>query len=536
MKLDIERSVKFQKSQIDYADTGFFNPIISDYLSGAEKLKGFYSQAPNIDSFGEQMKAKNSFPYRKELVDALQQQYEGVSFDKDIISSLLDKNTYTVTTGHQLCLFGGPLYFILKIVSTINTCKQLAQKYPGKRFNPVFWMASEDHDFEEANHFYFNKKKVEWESGQGGPLGRMSLVGMEDLAHQLKDLLGVGYHASELSKLFGESYLKHDNLSEATRYFVNELFGAKGVVVIDGDDPSLKKLFVPVLKDELLNQNSFQQVSSTNSELGKSYKLQVNPREINLFYLGDQLRERILKAEDGSFKVNHSNIEFSETELIEELNAHPEIISPNVILRPLYQEFILPNLAYVGGGGELAYWFQLKAVFDSYDVPFPILMLRNSVMIVNDKIQELSEKVGIEQKDLFQSELQIERKLIQLENDGVLNLDLEREELENIYVKIESKLKAIDATLEKSARSGLAKSERIVKNLEKKMFSASRKKESVMVERIERIKGELFPSGSLQERRLNFSVFYNIWGDSLIDELIEKLDPFDYRFTILSEM
>jgi bacillithiol biosynthesis cysteine-adding enzyme BshC len=534
MDIDTGQKVQFKKSTINFGDTGFFSPIVLDYLSGSEKLKAFYGSSPNPESFKNQMEFKSNFEHRQVLVDVLHKQYKESKLKSDSITSLLDENTFTVTTGHQVCLFTGPLYFIFKIISAINTCKRLKESYPDNHFVPVFWMATEDHDFEEANHFFTKNRKVEWESGQGGAVGRMSTVGMKELAEELKDAFGVGYHAAELHQLFERAYTRYKNIAEATRFLVHELFGAYGVVSIDADDAELKALAIPYFKKEFESQTSFKEVEKTNAELGKSYDLQVTPREINLFYLDNELRERIISSGEG-FTVNHTDLEFTREEIIQLLNDSPEKFSPNVVLRPFYQEVILPNLAYIGGGGELAYWFQLKGVFDAHEVPFPILMLRNSAMIIESKVHAKMKKLGLTHRDLFLDQAKLEKLLISENSTDRLNLDKEMDELQEVFYKIEDRLKEIDPTLERSAKSGLARTERIVQNLKKKMFRATRKKEKTLVDSINQIKSNLFPSGGLQERRWNFSVFYAEMGDSFIRACLENLDPFDASFTLLTE-
>jgi len=534
MDIDTGQQIQFKKATIEYRETGFLSPIVLDYVSKSDKLSPFYGNYPSPESFEKQIELKKSFENRKVLVDVLKRQYKSSKLKSDQLDELLDQNTFTITTGHQLCLFTGPLYFVFKIVSVVNTCKILKKKYLGYNFIPIFWMASEDHDFEEANHFFLKDKKVEWESGQGGAVGRMSAVGMKELAKEIKDSFGVGYHAAELHQLFENAYTRYENVADATRFLIHELFGSSGVISIDGDDADLKALAIPYFKEEFTSQKSFKAVERTSAELGKSYNLQVTPREINLFYLDEEFRERII-ASGEKFTVNHTELEYSKAEILDLLEESPEKFSPNVVLRPFYQEVILPNLAYIGGGGELAYWFQLKGVFDVHNIPFPILMLRNSAMFIEKKVAEKIERIGLKQGDLFLDQIKLEKLVVSEKSSDELNLDNEMEELEKVFGKIENRLKDIDPTLEKSAKSGLARTERIVKNLEKKMFRSTRKKEKELINTINAVKENLFPSQGLQERRWNFSVFYARMGEVFIQECLDNLDPFDSSLTILIE-
>jgi bacillithiol biosynthesis cysteine-adding enzyme BshC len=489
-----------------------------------------------LESFQKRIEEKSKeYEHRKILVSALEAQYERAGLKSQSIDKLLDENTFTVTTGHQVCLFTGPLYSFYKIISTINTCTKLSQTYPTYNFVPVFWMATEDHDFAEANHFFLsNGKKVEWESGQGGAVGRMKLVGMEELVEELKEFLGIGYHSGEIIELFEKAYLNHSTVTEASRYLVHHFFNEYGVVSIDGDDSMLKSTMISRFSKELMDSTSFKAVSDTNHRLKTHYPLQVTPRDINLFYLGDQLRERITRKPNGDFEVLNTSMEFSSDEILTELENHPERFSPNVVLRPLYQEVILPNLAYIGGGGELNYWFQLKGVFEEFGVSYPILMLRNSVMVINQANSRRMDKLGLTLEGLFQnSAYELERELVEETSDEVLNLKEAHDKLEGLFLELEHKLKRVDKLLEKSVRSGFARSERIIKNLEKKMLRAEKKKHEILIGRLEKIRSDLFPRDGLQERILNFSALYEEFGSELINILVQNLDPFSGDFMVL---
>ena len=382
---------------IPYCKTGYFSKTMCDYLAQKDTITDFYKNFPSIDGFKKQIELKRlsfqerhlerSRETRTTLVNSLKNQYRNTKISgktSQNIQSLLQENTFTITTGHQLNLFTGPLYFLYKIISTINLTEQLKQEFPKENFVPIYWMASEDHDFEEIHYFNFKEKKVTWNRNDFGAVGRLFTQNLEFVFDEFSKLLGDSTNAKKLKKLFSDAYLEHKNLTDATRFLANELFGEYGLVILDGDDADLKRQFLPYVKDELFKNTSFNEVSKTIEELKKHYKIQVNPREINLFYLTDELRERII-FKDGIFKINNTDIDFTLEELEYELKLHPERFSPNVIMRPLYQEVILPNICYIGGGGELAYWLELKQYFEKVEVPFPILLLRNSALLISVK-------------------------------------------------------------------------------------------------------------------------------------------------------
>ena len=194
--------IKFVRRSIPHSETGMFSKIVLDYLSGNENLSPFYGLEPTLDSFASQLTEKQeNYKNRDAFCSAVAKQYEAIKIKSPALDLLKSDNSFTITTGHQVCLFTGPLYFFYKIISAINTCKLLKEKHPEKDFIPVFWMATEDHDFIEANHFYLPQGKIEWESGQGGALGRMSTVGMDEVIAELKEKIGIGYTSGQLIDL-----------------------------------------------------------------------------------------------------------------------------------------------------------------------------------------------------------------------------------------------------------------------------------------------------------------------------------------------
>ena len=388
---------------ITFQDSGYFTPIIVDYLNQKPELQPFYHRFPTLENLGLQIDEKktNFAGDRDMLVRVLKNQYSKVETSPATaknIAALQNQNTFTITTGHQLNLFTGPLYFLYKIVSAINLANELKAKYPENHFVPVYWMATEDHDFEEINYFNFKGKKFRWNRESSGPVGRLSTDGLAEFLEIFVMELGPGHSAAEIKSLFERSYVEHENLTDATRFLANELFGKYGLVIIDADDRDLKRQLIPFVKDELLSRTSFEKVSETATTL--PYDIQVNPREINLFFMENGLRERIV-YEDGKYKANNTSMFFSEVEILDLLEKHPEKFSPNVILRPLYQEVILPNLCYIGGGGEIAYWLELKSFFESVGVTFPVLLLRNSVLLASEKQAKKADKLGLSWADLF---------------------------------------------------------------------------------------------------------------------------------------
>ena len=514
--------------KLDFSQISAFSPIFLDYINQKDTLRAFYHRFPELNSFGEQIAEKQcSDEQRNDLVQVLERQYAGLETSEAVqgnITALADAKTFTVTTGHQLNIFSGPLFFIYKLVTTINTCRQLKEAYPDYRFVPVYWMASEDHDFAEINHFHLFGQKYEWNTEQSGAVGRFQLKGIDAVLEALPEPV----------PLFERAYREQATLADATRYFVNELFGKQGLVVLDADDATLKRQFLSVMQDDAVQHTAKEAVEAASQRLEKlNYDTQVFPREINLFYLTGQQRERLV-VKDGNYHVNNTDQSFSKEELLQEMDAHPERFSPNVVLRPLYQEMILPNLGYVGGPGELAYWLQLKPVFDHYQVPFPILLPRNFALVISKTNAKKLGKVGIKTSELFQDTNTLVKNFVEGNAESSLSLGAEKAALADVYRQVEEKVLAIDGSLKGFVGAESSKAFKSLDTIEKRLKKAEEQKQETAVGQLETLKEKLFPDGSLQERQENL-LTYHINNPRFIDALLEKFDPFDLRFNVLTE-
>lgn len=518
-----------KKSTVEPACTGLFSPLFLDYLNQKEATSSLYSAYPNLHNFRQLLdKRKFESERRSVLVEVLAEQYQGLESTEAVnenIELLAKDNTFTVTTGHQLNLMTGPLYFIYKIVSTINLARKLRQEYPDRNIVPVYWMASEDHDFEEINHFVFDGKKYTWETDQKGAVGEFELD---------KNLQALLAQMPFIPDFLREAYLESTNLAEAVRKYVHFLFGDEGLVVIDANHPRLKALFAPVIKDDLLHQRANSLVQEQNNKLEElGYKPQIFPREINFFYLIGGLRERIV-YDDGSYQVMNTEIAWNEEQLLEELNQFPGRFSPNVVMRPLYQEFILPNVAYLGGPAEVVYWFQLTLVFEHYKVDYPAVMPRNFVVIVPRVLQRKIEKLGLAKADIFKpiDQLRIAYTINHAETD--LSLAEERQLWGKLLDKVAAKAEKNDPTIGTSAKAAKVRGLKILKQLGGKLRKAEEVKHRTAIRQLKDIKEGLFPGGVPQERKLNFLNFY-LGNPNLIRQLLQQLDPLDFNVIVMED-
>ncbi|MGV3509555.1 MAG: bacillithiol biosynthesis cysteine-adding enzyme BshC [Sphingobacteriaceae bacterium] len=525
---------------IDYSETHSFSETLLSYISRNANLKPYISYWPELESFGKLISENKTSTDRKVLVDALRKQYSDSRYKNleskavtDNIELLSKPDTYTITTGHQLNIFTGPLYFIFKIVTAINLAKDLKAAYPDKDFVPVYWMATEDHDFAEINYAKLHGQKFSWDENASGATGRINPITIEPALKAYQSALGISENSANLGKILEEAYLKHDNLAAATRFLVHNLFASYGLIVLDADDADLKKLFAPVIKQDILEQKSFRTINETSSSLkAAGFDTQVHSREINFFYLKDNLRERIV-FENDRWEVLNSQISFSRDELIAEIDQHPERFSPNVVMRPLYQEIILPNLAYVGGGAEIVYWLQLKQNFDQYDVRFPILIPRNSALITAESFSNKLCRLHIPLKDIFKPAETLKKEWVLANSEHVLSLSDETQEFTAIFEKLKLRAYKIDPTLAPSTEAINVRLQRALLNLEQKLIKAEKRNHEGALSQIDNLKQKYFPQNGLQERSENFGLLYTRFGDGFIAELVNHFKPLDFKFTVL---
>jgi bacillithiol synthase len=514
----------FKKTKISLAETGRFSKLIIDYINGEEKLKKFYSYSPEIDSFKKTIEDRLDKKINRDLLArVIKEQYHKGKISADSfqtvkanIDLLREKNTFTVCTGHQLCLFTGPLYFIYKIISTINLAETLKKKYPEFDFVPVYWMASEDHDFDEISSVHLFGKTIKWDlPGEKGAVGRLSTESLNEVISELSGILGDSIKAKELIILFENTYLKHDNLADATRYLIHQLFGEYGLVIIDADEKHFKNEFYPIIKDDIANQTNFKLVNQTISELEKvGIKPQVTPREINVFRLTNY-----------RIRIEHAAPEI--------LNLSPEEYSPNVVLRPLYQQLILPNIAYVGGPGEIAYWLEYKAMFDHHNITYPVLIPRNFALIMDEKSVQQINKLGLTEKDVFKDTDVLIKEFINKNASSEISLLEQEEKLALVFAEVASKAARLDHSLKGRVDSEMQKSLNALKNIETKLIRSEKQKQETSLNQIRKFKEKFLPEGELQERYDNFAPFYLKYGKEFIGDLKNAFDPFEFEMLIL---
>lgn len=523
----------------DFKDIPQFSDTDKAYTLGDPSLRPFYEHDVSLEAFG-QVIANKHFEAEKRavLVKELEKQYEGVAASEatlENIQKLRKSNCYTIITAHQPNLFTGPLYSIYKIISTINLVEKLSKHYPDQVFVPIFWTGGEDHDFEEVNHLNLFGNRLTWEDEQGGPVGKYTVDSLRSVLDQTKDILGHGEHAKVVAEKLEAFYGSASTYGEAVKHFLNWIFGRYGLVIANAGTANFKAQMIPLFKDELLHQSSKAIIEQTIQDLeAAGYQQQAHAREINLFYLSPNKRSRIVK-EGNQYEVLDTDLRFSESEILEELEAKPQNFSPNVVLRPLFQESIFPNLAYIGGGGEIAYWLERKTQFEHYQVPFPMLIRRCSVLWIPKGMTKLMTKLNLRVEQLFADTHQLLKQYVLDHTEEDLSLNQELEDLNAVFEQILVKAKRVDPALEPGVLGQQVQMQKAVENLEQRLIRAEKKKNEVSLQQIQKLKDNLFPNNGLQERFDTFLAFYSRYGDVFLDTLKTNLDVLDKNFVVIED-
>ena len=520
-----------------YQRTGYFTKIATDYLQQHEQLQPFYNYSVTLEGIKKSIAARKQFATKRNLlVDELRKQYENIFLSakqEANLQALLSENTFTITTAHQPNIFTGPLYFIYKIIHVIKLADELNLQLPENKFVPVYYMGSEDADLDELGFIHLDGQKINWNTKQTGAVGRMKVdkdfIRMINLIH---GQIGVHPHGKELSDLFKQIYSEGKTIQQATLELVNHLFADFGLMILIPDNAELKRSFHAVVEKEFTEQFSHKAVEETIKELSKNYKVQTGGRELNLFYLTEDKRERI-EFTNFKFQISNLKLSWSREEILIELTEHPERFSANVILRGVFQETILPNIAFVGGGGELAYWLELKKVFEQVHVPYPMLILRNSFLWMKKAQQERLNKLGFTIDDSFKKQDELLNELVRKESSKQLDISKEIENINAVYQQLQIAAGVIDTTLSDHTKALQAKALKQLTALEKKLLRAEKRNFETQQRQIEKLKNELFPANSLQERQENFSLLYAQFGKDWLQSIYNASKGLAQEFGVI---
>lgn len=510
---------------IDFNQISSIPQLIKDFLNN--DLSEDMNQNFDLESIEKHIKLKKSSytdSQRKVLCEVMTRQMSDFSLSdkqKQNLELLSQENTFTIVTGHQLNLFSGPAFFVYKILQIIKTSEILTSKLNGYNIIPVFWMATEDHDFEEINNFRDQENFYSTYEQSGGAVGRIEITSNSFVEFFEKNYKDDPY-GEELITLLKKAYKIGNTFTQAIQIVVQELFADRGLLFIDGDCRELKAQIKDVFKDEICNQSLYHCTKDKVEFLREKYKkVQVNPREINLFYLSES-RNRI-DFNNGIYPIDSSKKVFSQQEILSELDEFPERFSPNALMRPVYQEKILPNLAYVGGNAEIMYWLELKDYFKKINIPFPFLIPRNSMLFLKQKTLDKIQKLGLRLEDFFDNYHKIINQKLLDNNELIDLLDKKHDDIKNSFEEISSLAYKTDKTFENLVKAEEVRQLKSYKRMMKRLLRAERIKQSEKVEQLQRLFLEVNPNGLWQERQYNFSTFYRLKGKAWLQDSYENI-------------
>ncbi|HRP85202.1 MAG TPA: bacillithiol biosynthesis cysteine-adding enzyme BshC [Saprospiraceae bacterium] len=522
--------------KIPFDQVGQFSAFDHLYAREHDSFKDLLAYMPDMDSIGKIVDARKKMAFdRKTIHSILIDRYRenGISGREELIDSLLDENTFTVVTAHQPYLFGGPLYFILKILSTVKLAAQAKDAYPQLNFVPVFYIGGEDHDLDECNHVTIFGKKVSWTTSQIGPVGRMTTDDLDTALNEVQEILGNNENALYLTGLLKQSYAPGTNINRAISRFIDALLKDFPLLILDADSKIGKEAFKGIIREEVMSGVA-ESLIHPQQELMKNIGLkpQAFVRPINFFYFNPEGRNRIERAGEG-FEIVNTSLHFTVEEMECEIDLYPERFSPNVVMRPLYEEFLLPNVAYVGGGGELAYWADRKLLFEHFGVPMPLLVRRDSMMVLDGGSAKRMYKLGVDVADLFKEPNTLRAEFLARHAEGGISLSRESAQLSELIREIQAKVAGVDPSLKGFVGAETSVFFKTMAHIEARFRKSLSAKHDVELQQLASLQQKFFPDNGLQERVESFLSFFVREGNEFFRKIYECADPLDFQFKIL---
>jgi len=450
-----------------------------------------------------------------------------------------------VVTGQQTGLFGGPLFTLYKALTAIKLAARLNRTCEGC-YVPVFWLASDDHDFREANHVcILDRENIPRRIAYEGystdarvPISEL-LVKEEisDCLQELDESTSPSEFKAEILDELAAAYAPGSGFAGAFGTWLTRLFKAFGLILIDPSDARVKALAREVFRQEIEERSpSTETVLDASARLqaaGYPVQVQLHRGRLNLFYVSDE-RHAVEIADDG-FRVKGENLEFSRAELLQVLETKPEALSPNVILRPIYQDAVLPTVAYVAGPAEIAYFAQLKGVYERFGLPMPIIFPRKSVTLLERHIDKILERYALTVPDFWGDVEPLITRIVQAQLPEALE-----KQIESVVACVNKDLRVLEEAVtefEPTLKSTVANTRnRIsgqIEHLNKKITQAYKKRNDVIAQQLHKAQNNLFPNHKLQERELNVVPYLFKYGFELVDRLYEAIDIADFDHQII---
>ncbi len=520
--------------------------LFLDYIYNFKNVAKYYARDFNDFSIELIQEILAGYKNRGEVAQVLRRQNLsfGNRYADENIKLFEKENTLAVVTGQQVGLFTGPVYTIYKIISAIKLSSALAEKFPEYNFVPVFYLEGEDHDFFEANHakvFNSNNELVKIEfipehspKENYGPVGALKFdKKIKDVLNKLESELQDSEFKGELMNLIRSAYDEGINFTEAFVKFCAELFKDFGLIFLNPSDPELKQLLVPIFRKEIEEHPKLAElIIDVSADLENKYHAQAKPRPLNLFLIYKGGRFPIEPDEqEGIFKLKGVRFKFSKGELINILETSPQLLSPNVVLRPICQDVLLPTFAYIAGPSEIAYFAQIKPAYEYFNIPMPIIFPRISATLIEPKVKKILEKYGIDIREVYTDFNSLAKRIILANSDVDIQgfFDSVRSKLSSLLDEVKSFVSGIDPSLSGAVENSSGKIFYHIDNIYEKTLTASQRKNEIISQQIQKLKLNLLPEDELQERILNITYFLNKYGFQLIGKLFDELEIFEFN-------
>lgn len=526
------------------------SPLANDYIYAYDKVGEFFSgDFRHLASFRHQTeKVKSRDMDLESLGEVLLEQnreYGCGSQTCENIERLTRDRACAVVTGQQVGLFSGPLYTIYKALTTIKLSEHLNQNFQGN-YVPVFWLASDDHDFAEIDHINLlnednQVEKIHYKPSSSTlkiPASKLILSAeISNCIQCLQDLTRNSEFKPKILSHLSEAYQAGRSFAEAFAGWMTRLFMSYGLVFVDASHPGLKKLGKKVFAHEIAEYSpSTKRALETSNKLrqaGYHTQIQLHEGILNLF-LVEQERQTI-KSKDEDFFVKGAGQTYKKSELLALLDEKPEIFSPNVLHRPIYQDALLPTVAYVGGPAEIAYFAQMKGVYESFGLPMPVIYPRKTVTVIEKKVNSILENFGADIQDIWKDVDGIIRESVKKQVPGSIDEVFRNasSHLGQEFQSIKQEVMAFDPALKKSVDLASKRMNRQMRFLEEKILRAAKKRNETITQQLQKAKNNLYPTNRLQERVFNIVPFLIKYGYAFLDKLYETIDLEDYDHQVV---
>jgi bacillithiol biosynthesis cysteine-adding enzyme BshC len=507
--------------------------LIRDYVHAFDRLRAYYGRDPHAaDAFAEVAEICSRRDYHRDaLRSALlgpQTRWAAPPVTRRRIEDLCAPHGLAVCTGQQTGLFGGPLFTLYKALTAVALAARLEREL-GRPVVPLFWMASEDHDVAEADHVHLldrggrlnTLRHAAWGSASGFMPANLRLgPAIQDTLRQVWDALPATEFTDPLRASLDQAYAPDRTLADAFARWILSLIGDTGLVMVDAADPALKRLAAGILRREIeeapRTSAAIMEVSRALRAQGYPAQIDARPDGVNCFLLAGG--RRALSRDTGGLKIRDTGEFFPVAALSRMAEESPERFSPNVALRPVIQDQLFPTLAYVAGPGELAYFAQLRPVYEAFDVPMPVIVPRATLSLVEPRIAQLLHRFHLELQDLVTEPEQLASRILraQLPPDLGATLATARQDVEEIFRRVGEAIAAVDPTLKATAGQTGGHIKGHLDQLEKKAVQALKRREADTGQQLQRLRDALMPGGKLQERVYPLLPYLAKYGPALV--------------------